>query len=243
MKRLVMFALLLAACGEEADEMFPINPGGGGGTGGTSRRDAAVGDGGDGGGLITGRVCIIGENLRQLTNTCASTGGDALTVTLGTSMATPSPDGTFTIMRPPITPDLHWLVTGGDIAPSLLKYGTTFGTGTTPLVPAFVAVAFADMAAQNSVAIGTSSLVVRVTNGAPVPGATVDAGSDALVLYDGEDDATWETDATGTYGAAWVPNIAGATAQVIVTANGTPKTFADVQLVANAVTFVAAGIP
>jgi hypothetical protein len=253
MNRLVMFALVasLVGCGEEADEMFPINPGGGGGTGGTSRRDASVvGDGGDGGNLITGRVCVFVANLRTLSPTnCVTTGADGITVELGTSSAMTTADGGFTLTRPADTTGLYWRVTDPTVVTSLVKYGTTFGASTAPLLPAWDVASYADMIAANSAAVG-NGIVIRVTNaGAPVTGATVTTtpAPDSETFYDSDDDANWNTvgDATGTggNGVAWISSIAGTSAQVVVTSGQAMKTIDGVQVATDALTFVTAEFP
>jgi hypothetical protein len=243
MKRLVMCALVLAACGEEPGEMYPIQPGGGGGAGGSSRTDAAVDASGDDG-PISGRVCLIVANLRSVSsNACAATGAGELTVALGAETAMTTADGSFTIARPATT-ELYWAVTGGGIEGSLVKFGATFGTGTAPLLPAFGTVAYEQMAFNNSITLGVTGMIVRVTKaGAPVTGATVDTDPDAQIFYDGDTDDTWLDESTGAFGVAWIPAIGGSLAQLAITVNDRQTTFADVQLNANALTFVVAEIP
>lgn len=253
MTRLALFALLLAGCGEEAGEGFPINPGGGGGgSGGVTRTDAAV-DAGDAITMITGRVCVLAANLRTLSSTgCASTGADNLTVTLGTASAVTAADGTFTLMPPADTAGLHWTVTdaasGADVVQSLVKLGTTFGSGSATLLPAFDTAAYLQMVAANNASSDDAGIVVRVTKaGAVVAGATVTTVPAAAseVYYDADTDGTWDIGAggTGVNGVAWIPSIAGTSAQLTVTSGTTQATVTGVQLAQGAITFVAAEIP
>lgn len=243
MKRLVAIALIAACSNEEAGVDFPIQPGGGGGVGGSTRVDAAVDAAGDAGDAeITGRVCVLVQDLRTLTN-CATTGADNLTVTLGTSVATTAADGTFTIMRPTDTTGLSWLVTGDVIVSSRIAFGST------TTLPAFGEAAYLTMVSENQALTSevTAGMVVRVRQaGAPVVGATVatvpDPGS--LIYYDGVDDSTWETAVgTGSSGVAWIPSIASDSAQLTIVVDVDTMLAANVDLSANTITFVLAEIP
>ncbi len=245
MKRLVAIALIAACSNEEAGVDFPIEPGGGVGVGGSSRPDAAVdaaGGDGDSSTTITGRVCMLVEDLRTLTN-CATTGADNLTVTLGTSVATTAADGTFTITRPAVTAGLSWQVTGQAIVSSRVAFGST------TTLPAFGEAAYATMVADNNVVSSelTARMVVRVRQaGAPVVGATVATVPDpeSLIYYDGNDDSTWETvGGTGNSGVAWIPSIASDSAQLTIVVDVDTMLTANVGLSANTITFVLAEIP
>jgi hypothetical protein len=239
MKRLVLAALVaqLAAC-EPTDEMLPLNPGGGGGTGSQFLPDAATTDF-DASPFITGRVCYLLSNL-QTPGTCAPEQGD-FGIRLGSSETTTAIDGTFTIMRPPSTTGLYWQVSRGDVITSAIK----FGAATT--LPVLDALAYQEMvtAMQPIVIVGDGAVMVRVRHaGAAVSGATVAAqpAPESSVYYDGASDLAWESDATGTYGVAWIPSAPVGGSQLTITANAMPTTV-PTTVFANTLTIVFAEIP
>ncbi|HEY5926789.1 MAG TPA: hypothetical protein VIV11_34115 [Kofleriaceae bacterium] len=231
---------LLAACGNEPSEGFPIHPGGGGGTGSSFRPDAPP-IGSDAEMTISGRVCLLLAAPHTL-GTCAATGADNLTVMLGTSMAVTAADGSFTIMRPAVTTDVVWRITGAGIVPSAIKFGTV------TTLPAIDETGYDEMlvAMNATVTVGSGAIMTRVTRtGFAVSDATVVAqpAPDSEIFYDGADALTWETDATGTYGVAWMPSIATGNATLTIT-SGAVQTMVMAQPVfTDTITFVFAEIP
>lgn len=240
MSRLAACALLLAAC-EKTDEMLPLQPGGGGGGAGSQfKPDAGITET-DASAFISGRVCLLLANL-QTPGTCAPEAGE-FTVRLGSAMAQTAADGSFTLMRPANTSGLTWLVSRGDAVTSAIKLGAT------TTLPVFDATAYQDMIATNNVSRieGYGAMIVRVRRaGAAVAGATVTVQPQpdpALILYDGQSDTVWETTATGTYGAAWIPSLPVGSATVMVTVDQTTTTTSGHPVFADALTFVFADIP
>jgi hypothetical protein len=238
MKRLALL-VLLAAC-EEPPERFPIVPGGGGSGASGQRADAAVDAPGDASLTIAGRVCVLRVNLRQLDD-CATSGAANLLVTLGTSSTTTAADGSFTIMRPAVTTNLVWRVTGVDIEPSAMRLGAN------ALIPAVDSIAYQDMLLTNSATHldGDGAIMMRVTRaGAPVVGATVEAQPQpgSQIYYDGLSDAAWDTTATGASGVTWIPSMTSGTAQLTVTSNSTDTVVTGVPVFGETITFVFAEI-
>lgn len=238
MKRLALL-VLLAACDEE-HEQFPIVPGGGGSGTSGPRADAAMDAPGDASSTIVGRVCVLRTNLRTLAD-CATTGAANLLVTLGTSTATTSADGTFTIMRPAVTTNLVWRVTGVDIEPSAMQFGTN------ALIPAVDTIAYENMLLTNSATHldGDGAIMMRVTRaGAPVVGVTVAAQPQpsSQIYYDGLSDAAWDTTATGAFGVSWIPSMAAGTALLAITSNSTESLVPGVPVLPETITFVFAEI-
>src|SRR6476660_1845280 len=95
--RTIVLVAALAACGGDDGTGFPIMPGGGG-SGSSSMPDASIGGDEDGGSTLTGRVCLVSDARRP--TTCAGSGADGLTVTVGGSTATTAADGSFSLTRP-----------------------------------------------------------------------------------------------------------------------------------------------
>ena len=236
-RRLAVLALLLAGCNQADDEMFPIQPGGTGGTGGSLRVDAAVDASGDGGTTITGRVCLLVEQVHTLGN-CAATGAGDLTVALGTETAMTTDTGSFTIDRPANTTNLLWTVTGQAITPSVMRFGTS------TLLFAIDAAKYQQMLSAVQVTSEGGGVMMRISRAdAPVAGATVATNPQvAPILYDGLDDVTWETTATGGNGVVWLPSVPVGDVDLTITAGTTQTPVADVPVLANAVTFVFAAI-
>ena len=236
MPGLALRALRPAGC-EPHDEMFPVNPGGNGGMGGSTQPDAAVDAAGDGGGPITGRVCLLVTNLRGLRD-CAATGAEGLTVALGSAMATTSATGSFTIQRPANTTNAVWSVTGAGIVPSLQPF-----TAITSL-PAIEAAAYQEMVTANQVATDGGAIMMRVTRaGVAVMGAKVAAvPAPVQILYDGVSDEAWDVDATGAFGVAWMPSVQPGNVDLTVTFNQMQTAVNDAPVAANAITCVFAEI-
>jgi hypothetical protein len=246
MKRLAVVALVLAGCESKELEWYPIEPGGGGGTGGSTTPDAAT-DAGDASTMISGRVCLLGANLRTVsTAACATTGADNLSVLLGTSSATTTADGSFTLLRPATTSGVYWRVSGAGAVTSLVAYGAKFGTAAMPMLPVFDTIAYEQMVSDNQAA-STQGVIVQVTKGsAVVSGATVQITptQDGSIYYDDAIDAAWDTvNGTGAFGVAWIPSVAGTSAQLTVTSNAMQTVFTGIPLSTGALTFLTAEIP
>jgi len=235
MKALVATLVLVVGCGRDV-EMYPVNPGGGGGTSGTGTPDAAVTP--DGSSTIIGRVCLISD-ARSPTS-CASSGADTLTVTLGSSTATPAADGTFSIARPSGS-GLVWRVSGTDIVGAAMEQAS----GTT--IPTISAALYTDMTMTNQAVNnnGTGAIIAQLTHGgAALANATALPSPlpDGNVYYDGISAIVWSLDATGSYGVVWVPGMTPGTAQLTI--NGSAQgTVTGIPVYADTVTFVPAEIP
>jgi len=242
----VLVVALLAACGNEPSEGFPINPGGPGGTGSSFMPDAFVPL--DVSTTITGRVCLMLTDLQKLA-TCAPSGAGGFLVTLGTESTASADDGTFTIKRPTATNGLVWSVTSTtttsvETKPSVIPFGTT------TTLPALALSEYEDMvvATNATVVIGSGALMVRITHaGGPVLNATVTTmpvpDSAAGIFYDGPNDTSWQTTATGAFGVAWVPSITTGNASVTVHSGAVDTTFTGQPVFDGAVTFVFADLP
>jgi len=240
--RSVLVLALLAACGKEPSEGFPINPGGTGGIGSSFMPDAAVPE--DASTTITGRVCLLLTDLQKL-GTCAASGAGNFLVTLGAETTTTADDGTFTIMRPTATTGLVWSVTSTGTSANIKQSAIPFGTTTT--LPALDAVEYENMvvAMNATIVTGSGALMVRITRaGVAVAGATVTTmpTSDSGILYDGPTDTEWQMTATGTSGVAWVPSITTGNATVVITSGQTQTSVTSQPVFAGVITFVFATI-
>ena len=246
MKRLAVVALVLAGCEGKQLEWYPIEPVAGGCAGGSKMPDAAI-DASDASSMISGRVCVLGANLRTVsTAACATTGAENLTVLLGSSSATTTADGSFTLLRPATTTGVYWRVSGAGVVTSLVAFGAKFGTAAMPMLPVFDTVAYEQMVTDNQ-ATSTQGVIVQVTKGsAVVSGATVAIAptQDGSIYYDDATDATWDTvNGTGAFGVAWIPSVAGTSAQLTVTSNAMQTVFTGIPLLTGALTFLTAEIP
>jgi hypothetical protein len=239
MTRLVALALAFAsagACSKPPDQDNPIQPGGNPGTGTQFRPDAAAT--GDGGTMITGRVCLLLVDPQTLV-TCATSGAGNITVTLGTQSTLTADDGSFTIMTPASTTDLTWFVSGAGVQKSAVKFGTT------TTLPAIDAVEYQVMLASVDAPAGNSGIMLRVSrNGAPVPGAIVTIPTaESTIFYDGLTDTSWETDATGDFGVAWAPVVAPSTASAMVMVGAMQTTVDAIPVFPETLTFAIAVVP
>lgn len=229
MSRTIIAVLLaVAACGDDGS-FLPVNPGGGG-PGGGSNPDAAVG--GDGGGDIAGRVCVI-VDARAL-GTCASTGAGGLTVQLGTETATTIDDGSFVITRPSGT-NLVWRVSGTDIESSALPLASS------STIPAIDSLVYDDMLAITNATLGAGgALIARVgRNGSPVAGvvATASPSPSSEIYYDGASTLEWQLDATGGNGIVWIPSIASGTASLSFDNGVNQTSLVDISIFSDTITF------
>ena len=210
--KLAVLLVAVAACssGGGGDD-YPVGPGGSGppirgGTGGAI--DAGV-DGGDGGVMLTGRVCVL-DDLRDLGKValCATTTAGGLNVSLDGKTAKTSVDGTFVIGAPTSSAPF-WKIDSGN-AGTLV---TTFAPlGVDTLIPAITTDRWTQIQAGSTLTLGDNagSIIVRVTRaGAPLAGVTATsapvAGFDTR--YDGTDKDIWGIDRTGAQGLVWIPGV------------------------------------
>jgi hypothetical protein len=227
----------LAGCHEDV-EMFPIGPGGFG-TGGGTTPDAAIGgDGGDGGSTISGRVCLISDARNP--TTCASSGAEDLTVTLGSATATTAADGSFTIASATGT-GLVWRVTGAAIQASAMQVSTV------ATIPVISALLYEDMVTTNNVvgSAGTGAIIARfTTNDSGVSGliAATSPDPEGQIFYDGTSATVWDVTATSTFGAIWVPGLA-AGATTLTVGGAADSSITGIPVYADTITFVLAEIP
>ena len=248
--RLLWSLLLLAACKAESDD-YPVLPGGGGGGNfPTSMIDAAPGDGitGDGA-TLTGRVCLLAD-LRAVPSatTCATTGADGITVTLGTATAMTIDDGSFSIAMP-VGSNLVWTASGAGLVTSLVPLTTA------AVIPAIGADLYNDMLGANGVIInsGQGALVVRVLRGtvpaADASAALVPEATSPALAATVADPLTWLEDETSSIGMLWIPGIdvplTSAAAPDLTVSLGaeTPLQLANVPIADGALTFLTAQFP
>lgn len=243
MKRLAAVILVahLGAC-ETPSDPYPITPGGGGGGTGTGTKPDAAVDGydGDGGGMITGRVCLLGTNPHRL-GACAASGAGGNTVELGTATATTADDGTFVLTPIESTTDAMWIVSGANIKSSAIQFSST------KTIPVFDLAVYELMLGSLNIVEGTGNgaLMTRITRaGARVADATiaVQPTADSVPYYDGVSETDWQDVATGAYGVAWIPSIQAGGVSVTVTADETSKVVTGNQVRADTITFVYADL-
>ena len=232
--RLAVVALLLIGC-KEYEDFPPLGGGGGGTSGGTDAVQDAETDAPTDAVLVTGRVCVVAD-LRQLT-VCAPDNSDDIAVDLGTAHGNTGPDGTFMIDLPAGT-GLTWKVSHPDFMTAISEFGTSLTLNT------MRANDFTELLNDNGVILTagqSSSVVVQVLDASNAPIAGVTAGATPAAQfqtrYDGNSAATWDQDATGAFGVAWLPGTIGTSTQVTVTPpTGTPVTLT-LPLLPDAITF------
>ncbi len=240
--RIASLLIALAAC-QGSGEQRPINPGGGDdqvttGTDGGTTTDGPTGDGTG----IAGRVCLVSD-LRNL-STCAATGADGLTVTLGSETATTSADGSFTIGTPGGS-SLVWHVSGTGIVPSVMAYSATPLASAVPAVPA---VLYESFTLSNGVLInaGEGSVIGRVvhaTNAISNATASISPAATYAAFYDGNSASTWNQNSTGTRGVFWIPGAAGGNASVTVDTAAGDSVAASLAVDGDSITFVVVEVP
>jgi hypothetical protein len=240
---LPLAALALAGCQQDI-EHYPVAPGGNGppSTGSNGVVDApSLDDGGDGGQVIVGKVCIV-TDLRRLT-TCTLP-ADGLLVTLGSSFATTAVDGTFSIPVPPGSAPV-WRVVGAEIFPSVVPI-----TAASTVLPAVRADDYVDLLVSNGVLLADQqgSVVARFVRGASILTDTVVAVQPSTpnpIFYDGNSATLWDQDATGVNGLAWIPG-ADVLQPLLVTATPPQEPTSPAFLVPvenQAITFVTLDVP
>jgi hypothetical protein len=173
---------------------------------------------------------------------CETAGAGGLTVTLGTAIAMTADDGTFTIAQP-ASSTLTWDVTGSTIVESIVSFSAQ------PQVPAMPAVLYAQLQGDNGVIsqAGQGAAMVRVVHaGVPSVGATVTIEPPGVyaTFYDGSTPSVWTQNATGSFGAAWIPGVAAGTTSITVTPQGgTAIAISNVPIVDGALTFLTQEVP
>lgn len=204
MKALIAGLVLLVACDHDI-EMFPVMPGGGGGSSGTGFVDAGLSDGdaGDAGNTINARVCHLKD--ARFPTTCENTDSGNLMVSLGNFTATTADDGSFTITRPTGS-NLVWHVTGDNVFPSAMSFGTTTS------IPAIDLGVYLEMVSVSDVAppVVDGQIMAQLLRGNTLIAnatATTDPISTVEPLYDGPDAVSWQGNATGPRGMVWVPGV------------------------------------
>jgi len=238
MARLLLFAALFCGCSEESTNGFPIMPGGGG-QGGVGTVDAGVEADGGMSSMLTGRVCLLSDARQP--SSCAGSGADGFTVTLGSQTATTASDGSFTMTRPSGT-GLVWKVSGTGIEPSAMR----LSSGTT--IPAIQSLLYGDMiAAMNAVvSVETGAIIARLTKAnAAITDAVVVASPtpDSETYYDGLGVTDWDFDSTGSFGVVWISSIASGTASLTVDNGSAQNTVGGIPVFAGTITFELAEIP
>jgi hypothetical protein len=238
MARLLLIAALLCGCSEESTHGFPIMPGGGG-QGSVGVVDAGVESGDGMPSQLSGRVCLLNDARQP--GSCAGSGADGFTVTLGSQTATTAADGSFTMTRPTGT-GLIWNVTGTGIEPSAMR----LSSGTT--IPAIQSLLYGDMIASMTavVSVDTGAIIARLrkTNAAITDAVVIASPApDSETYYDGLDVTSWELDATGGFGVVWISAIAPGTASLTVDNGSAQNTVGGIPVFAGAITFELAEIP
>ncbi len=212
MRRLLVLALLVAAC--KVDDMPPPGPGGGGGSGGGGGGGGGDAGNGDGGAGLSGRLCAAVDLRIPLACPAADLGGVA--VAAGDAMATTAAAGTFTL---DVDGDVLVTMTGGDSPVRDALFATSMWSSEDGLrVPA------ADLADWNDLVAtiagfepdGTASIALYLEDqSGPIAGAEVlpPDGSQAPYYDSGAPDDWNQGGLTSIYGAALifaVPSIGGA---------------------------------
>lgn len=231
--------VLVVGCHAGGDD-YPVAPGGAGVGGGLPTLVDASLDGTDGGPQLIGRVCLMTDPRDQ--TSCATTGAGGLVVTLGTSMATTADDGTFTIARPTGS-NITWDVTGSTLVESITPFAAQ------AVIPAMPLVLYGQLEGDNGVVpqAAQGAVMVRVLQGGvPAVGAAVTSTPAGVygTFYDGATPSTWTANATGAFGAAWMPAIATGTVDVTVTPQGgTAVVLSQVPIKEGAITFLTEELP
>jgi hypothetical protein len=241
MSRLLLVIPLLGAvlgCKEDGGSRFPIMPGNGGQGSAMDMADAAV-EGDASTTELTGRVCLLSDARDP--STCAATGANGFTVTLGTQTVTTGADGSFTMMRPSGT-GLVWFVSGTGIEPSAMR----LASGTT--IPAISSLLYGDMIAGMSaiVSTDTGAVIARLQRGGdPLTGAVAIPSPvpDSETYYDGAGVTAWDFDATGPFGVVWISAIAPGTASLALDTGSFQATVGGIPVYAGTITFELAEIP
>lgn len=237
MARLLLLAAILSACKDDTGSDFPIVPGSGG-QGSAGVVDAAVVSDASGTEL-SGRVCLLADPRQP--SSCAGSGADGISVTLGSMTVLTGADGSFTMARPTGT-GLVWFVSGTGIEPSAMRQSN----GTT--IPVLSSLLYGDMVAGMSAIVGADrgAIIARLhRGGSPLTGAVVTPSPvpDSETYYDGAGVDAWDFDATGPFGVVWISAITPGTASLAVTAGQVEGTIGGIPVFAGTITFELAEIP
>lgn len=219
MKRALLLAAV-AACSSSTNSFggddYPVVP-----TGsappigqGSGDLDGGVGDGGDGGRQIAGRICVLSD-LRNAGSTtgCGPLGSPSpggLNVRLDGALVRTAADGTFTIPAPSGT-DAVWKVDDGGAGKLITSFVPYAGQ---TVIPVLSQDGFVGLEGGSSFQLTSDAglVLVRVLRGnAPVAGVTgaVDAPTDAVTRYDSDTLDDWDRNtATGAKGLVLFANVA-----------------------------------
>ncbi len=237
MTRFVLLAAILCACKDDADLHYPIVPGTGG-QGSAGSVDAAV-ETDASTTELAGRVCLLSDARQP--SSCAASGADGLSVTLGSQTVTTGADGSFTMMRPTGT-GLVWFVSGTGVEPSAMRQSS----GAT--IPVLSSLFYGDMIASMSaiVSVDTGAIIARIRRGgAALTGAVAAATPqpDSETYYDGAGVTAWDLDATGSFGVVWISAISPGTASLALDTGQVQGTVSGIPVFTGTITFELAEIP
>jgi hypothetical protein len=231
--------VLVVGCHPSGDD-FPVAVGGGGFGGGVGGVVDSNTGSGDGGPMLLGRVCLMTDPRDQ--TSCAASGVAGLTVTLGTSTAITLDDGTFSI-RQPASSTLVWAITGSTVVESISPFAAQ------AVIPAMPQVVYAQLQGDNGVIAqaGQGAAMVRVVHGGVArTGAAVTIAPAGVygTFYDGVTASAWTMNATGAFGAAWIPGVTTGTGTITVTPQGQAAvTLSNVPIVDGALTLLTQEVP
>ncbi|TMQ10482.1 MAG: hypothetical protein E6J90_22680 [Deltaproteobacteria bacterium] len=206
--RSLIWLVVIASCTSQADD-YPVRFGDG-----VPPIQTTTG--------TTARVCVI-VDPRNL-GSCSPGAAGGLTVTLGNTVTTTAPDGSFTVpaaSTPGTTPGAMVVVSGAGMVPTAMALTATGASGTAvpASIPVLQADLFSQMLAANGITprSGSGSIVGSVTRGGqPVSGVTVTSTPSPAFrpLFDGSTPTAFTLDATGARGVVWIPGVAAGTAQL-----------------------------
>ena len=229
MKTLAL-AVLLVACADAPDDDYPVLPGHGSGAPGQTS------------GAISGRVCLVMADPRALA-TCAETGADNLTVSLGGVTALTAANGAFTLVPPPGS-NLAFTVTG----PSIMTSSQVFSP--TNVIPAINADLFEEVLAANGIVLtpGSGSIFGSVfARGVPAAGITAASTPSPAFgpFFDGTTPTSFTLNATGARGVVFLPGVTVGPASVRFSdlSSESETTVDGIQVVDGGITCVDAVLP
>lgn len=238
-------ATVVSLAGCAAEDPWPVRPPGGGGTGsGTGGTGTDAGT--DGGGSVSGRLCVVDDLTRP--DACPVTDADeGVTVrVVGGPSTTTDASGGFTLPAP-TQPQVI----------AIADDSTVLEPATAQVVPggglalrAMRATAFDDLVTALQVTaidgLGTIVLYVDDAAGDPLAGVLVEpvAGATFVPLYDDGGGTSWRSDlGTGADGVALVFGVQPGVATVNATAPGAAPIVLAVPVRSDAITFVRTAAP
>ena len=229
MKTLAL-AVLLVGCTDPPDDDYPVLPGHGSGVPGETS------------GAISGRVCLIMTDPRALA-TCADSGADNLTVSLGGVTAVTAANGAFTLV-PPTGSNLAFTVSGPTIVTSTQLFSPT------NVIPAINADLFDEVLAANGIVLapGSGSIFGSVlSRGVPAAGITAASTPSPAFgpFFDGTTPTSFTLDATGARGVVFLPGVTVGPASVTFSdlSSESETTVDGIEVVDGGITFVDAVLP